>query len=471
MADFPSSGKALDLLSTLGRTLANGNSTSGTSLIVTAGDGIVGEDATSGPAGDVNIAGGDNTGAAGPDDGGGVIMSGGSANAGDGGPVSAIAGDSTSGAGGDVVLTPGTGPTNDGVVRFVNPADTALETTASWGPGNFTWLSPDGQAATDAGIGLTLTAGDGNTTGTPGAINLNAGNAGTDSLGGEINITAGDGAGSENNGGGVNIIGGGASDGNGGIIDIEGGPGTGSGRQGGLVRIQGGTPGTDAAGGAVQILGRAGNGTGGGGGITLTAANSGAGATGNGGQILGNAGDANSTNGNGGDITWAAGDGNGTGTNGRVILLTSDIDAPVRIRTTSGFSGTELDTFTYGAQTTIGTSSTSDITLGTLDTNGRNAKIEVYITGVQNGTDGEVNSATIFRSFYRASGTVTALGTHISDTQVSNPAGATFATDITYSITNSGDTLVLRITNGSGTASYTGNFAVRWSIQEGGFTS
>lgn len=378
------------------------------------------------------------------------------------------------GNGGDLVLAPGAdgGTGTDGVIRYVNPADTALETTASWSPGNFGWLAPSGQAATDDGTSLFLTAGDGNTTGAAGTIDITAGGAGTDAAGGDVNITGGAGVGSENNGGGINLLGGGASDGNGGIIDIEGGPGTGTSRQGGLVRIQGGTPGTNATGGAVQLLGRAGNGTGAGGSITLTAANSGSGATGNGGQILGNAGDASSTNGNGGDITWAAGDGNGTGTNGRVILLTSGTDAPVRIRTTSGFSGTELDTFTFGSQTVIGTTSNSDIvTLATLDTNGQNVKIDVYITGVDNAADGEVNSTTIRVSYYRSSGTVTALGTHISDTQISNVAGGTFSSDITYSLVVSGNDILLRVTNGSGTSSYTGNYAVRWSIQEGGFSS
>lgn len=100
MADFPSSDKALDLLNTLARTLANGQTTGGLNIIVSSTDQIQGEDAAAGLI--LSLRGGDSS--AGNNPGGTARLQGG---AGDG-----------SGDGGNVLVRPGVSG-GSGEVGFV----------------------------------------------------------------------------------------------------------------------------------------------------------------------------------------------------------------------------------------------------------------------------------------------------------------------------------------------------------------
>jgi len=79
----------------------------------------------------------------------------------------------------------------------------------------------------------------------------------------------------------------------------------------------------------------------------------------------------------------------------------------------AGFAGTEKVSQTKGAQATIGPFSTFDFaTLGTLSTNGRNMKLEVYATAVDNASDSSVISFKIITSYYRNSGSLASLSSH-----------------------------------------------------------
>lgn len=135
----------------------------------------------------------------------------------------------------------------------------------------------------------------------------------------------------------------------------------------------------------------------------------------------------------------------------------------------SGFVGTEPELFSFSSQVTIAPFNTSDlVTLATLDTNGQNMKLEAYVTGVDNAVDGNVNSAKFIQSFYRSTATVSSLTAHLSDAKNS---GSGFAVDIVYSLVITLNDIILRATNNSGGSAYTGNYAVSYSIQEGGFNS
>lgn len=134
MVDFPSSVKSLEALNTLALTLQKGNTSSGTSIIVSSGDGIVSPDTTAGTGNVLNLAGGDNTGGLISDTGGDVSITGGGANGGPGGAVVVAGGDSTSVTGGTICLSPGTGPGGDGLVFVTRSGIQMIERVAVPGP-------------------------------------------------------------------------------------------------------------------------------------------------------------------------------------------------------------------------------------------------------------------------------------------------------------------------------------------------
>lgn len=134
MPAFDSSVQALEALNTLAFTLDRGNLTLGTSLVFTSGDGIAGEDASSGAAGAMPIVGGTNTGATGADTGGVASLSGGDANGGAGGAGIVEGGDSTLSVGGNVILQPGTGPGGDGLCSLSRSGIQMISRAAVPGP-------------------------------------------------------------------------------------------------------------------------------------------------------------------------------------------------------------------------------------------------------------------------------------------------------------------------------------------------
>jgi hypothetical protein len=221
-----------------------------------------------------------------------------------------------------------------------------------------------------------------------------------------------------------------------------------------------------------------------GGEISLTAGNNDvATASGTGGAITATAGsltDENST-GNGGDIDLISGSARlgtpgtitlQTGTHdadtgASISLLTEGLSGPIRMRTSTGFAGTECEHLTFGSQESVGAGGTNTIVnLGTLDTNGRNMMLSVTVTAQDNVTDANFASAQFVQSFYRAGATITALAAHQSD----NKQSIGWSSVISFSIVPVLTSIELRITNASGGAEV-GNVAVCWTRQMGGFST
>jgi hypothetical protein len=283
----------------------------------------------------------------------------------------------------------------------------------------------------------------------PGDISLTGGNQGTAAqaavTAGSITVTGGNNAGGNtSHGGGITLTAGnqtntGAITGTGGDVNVSGGTtaSTSASSRGGNINLLAGSGvGTGSVGGNLNLTAGAGTGTAAAGAITLT----------------------------GGTPS--------TGTPGAVALRTSANTASVNVRTQATFTGTTHEHFTTGQQTALAAGATNDTTLGSLGTNGRNMKLEVYITGVNNADANSMSSRRFIQTFYRdAGGTVNALTAHLSNAQNSGTGAGTFANDIVYTLVVSGSNLLLRITNGSGANTYTGNYCIWWNRQEGGFSS
>lgn len=194
-----------------------------------------------------------------------------------------------------------------------------------------------GAAATNAGGGVNVTGGAGNTTGVGGVVNITGGQGGATGNGSAVNITGGDGGGTSGNGGGVAIDAGSPTDGNGGGIAIAASPGVGTNRSGGSVSLDaGGSTGTAGA-GAVAITAGTAAGTGAAGTVNITSGSQGgvgaSGAitiatgtptSGAGGTITLDAADAVGATLAGGDVVIDAGDSTGTEEGGLVTIRSGD---------------------------------------------------------------------------------------------------------------------------------------------------
>lgn len=230
--------------------------------------------------------------------------------------------------------------------------------------------------------------------------------------------------------------------------------------------LGGGTTGTTGDGGSVTVFGSGGGSTSGNGGsVTINGGDVNSGTPG---AVAITGGDATGSD-DGAAVTITGGD-SSTGTPGSVELRTTEETASVNVRTQSTFTGTVHEHLTFGDQVSLSPGSNVNlVTLGTIGATGRNMKFEVYVTGVDNGSTGDVNSHRFIQTYFRTAA-VTALTAHLSDGQNSGGA-ANFATDVTYNLFISGNDIILRAFNGSSITTYTANICVWWNRQEGGFTS
>jgi len=408
----------------------NGSGAGG-GITVTAG--LAGSTGTGGAV-DID-AGGSGAGATGT--GGAVTIDGGTCNA-------------TNGAGGNVTVTSGagSGTGNAGVLAL---------------SGN------DGGATSGTGGDASLSGGEGGGTGRGGNLSLASGPGGSNGAGGTVWINAGGGGASAGAAGTISIAGGdgGAATIAGGAVTFGGGQGNTTGA-GGLATVQGGVAGATGVGGGVAITGRAGGSTSGAGGaVAITAGNA---TSGNGGSITATAGDAG-TSGDGGSITLTAGSKAGANADGNVSAFT-DEDGSFQHRTqTTGFTGTQCDHKTFADQIVVNASASNQtvVTLGTLDTNGRNMKIELHLTAGENGVDTEFIGYQYSHDYYRTSGTVTSTGTPHVNSQ--NKVGDAEFVKVTFSVAVSGDDIELQVSNTSSSDNFTLNIALFWWRQEGGFAS
>jgi len=408
-------------------------STGGGNVEITAGSNITGNNIT---AGDVIITTGTNAGANFTGQGAGAftVTTGNQSNSGSatnspGGDATFTLGSSaktaTSSPGGSFTVTCGDGVANSANSRGGSVAMTGGDvtgTTAGAVAGGLTFTG--GQATGAAGTSGSVTCAGG-------AAGFSGGTAG--------DFTGSGGAGNSSVGGDANLTGGGGSGAN----------------AGGIALIQGGSGGSTGSGGAAQVIG----GTGGG-------------SSGNGGVVNVDGGDASAgTNGDGGDVLVTGGSSDGTGTPGEITMTTDDTTAPVGIRTTSGFAGTECEHLTYGAQDTVtaGTTNQTVVTLGTLDTDGQNLKVMVDVTAVDDADDSNFIGFTYKQFFYRDGGTVSTIGAFDNQSAAVGPTN--FPTDVSFNVAVSGNNILLRVTNGSSVDNYDLNIAVCWKRQEGGFSS
>lgn len=112
-------------------------------------------------------------------------------------------------------------------------------------------------------------------------------------------------------------------------------------------------------------------------------------------------------------------------------------------KTSTGFAETARKVRTVALRSTDG--SNNDTTVASLTANGQHLKVEVYVTGQEEST-ANILSQTIRQSFYRDSGTVSAVAAHEDDTQ-SNGVVAGWAVDLVVS----GNNVILRLVGAAAT--------------------
>jgi hypothetical protein len=231
-------------------------------------------------------------------------------------------------------------------------------------------------------------------------------------------------------------------------------------------------------GGNSALVAGSGFGTGDGGQISVAAGQGGDGGGGHGGIAYISGGQPGAGNANGGGIALTSRAGNGTGIPGDITMNTNGGDRSlstsggvVKTRTTTGFSGSEKDTLTFGSQTVTGVgNSILMVVVGTLDTNGQNLKITVDASAVNNIDDTDVASGYIVQTFYRAAGTVNAMTAHVDDQQFVGTWPST--TTPSFSLVINGDDIELHFAwTGVLAGAITVNTAAHWNRQEGGFIS
>ena len=268
---------------------------------------------------------------------------------------------------------------NDTGATTINISDDASGITSS-----------AGAAATNPGVEIDITAGAGNTTGAGGAIDIDAGAGGaTDATGGAIEVTSGAGGGTNGSSGAVTIEAGTVNNsgaGNGGAVNInagDAGTATGTGAGGDLNLSSGDGGGTSGNAGALTISGGAAT-SGSGGAVTVSAGNT---ASGVGGALGLSAGTSGGTN-PGGAATLSAGDGGtGAGGNGGAVSVSAG-DAG----TASGGTGGAA-TFSSGAGDGAGAGGLTTLSSGSGGTTGNGGAIAVTSAagGATSGDGGAIN--------------------------------------------------------------------------------
>lgn len=511
-------GKVFDLVVAGGSTtwadvLSNGAVSGGTNPILSNGDSIQGEDEAASDAGATEVRGGDYTTA--------------DASAFDGGPATFRAGDTasanTSARGGDFTArsgnadggyigtmscTAGTGGRDDGGHVFGGGTLTAgssaagettfrgTDNTGSGGAGGARFRGGD---ATDAGSGsdnggaAVYRGGRQRNAGTPGATIIRSPGPTTGSAGttGDVTISTqtsaitGDPEGAQGQGatdtGSVRIATGPCEGNSAGDIDIEAGSTSAtSGNSPGNVSASAGSMNTSSqsnVGGGTftcEAGDSAGDSNSPGGDVDVFAGDQ----TGNGSSVGGSVnlwgGDSDTGSGDAGDVTLRPGvvTGGGSGNDGVADVITGD-GGSLRVRTqTTGYeeTGDERKTYAEGTVTVPASSSVDVVTLGTVDTNGRNMKFSVEVTAVDDADDSVVSATVIMQTAYRSGGTVSLMTSNMNDKQTAG-GSSTDSNNITFGLKVSGDDVVLEALNADGVNEHAAHVTVRWSRQLGGVSS
>lgn len=329
--------------------------------------------------------------------------------------------------------------------------------------GDVTLTGGTSSGPTNPGGDIFLNAGDGNTTGTGGTVTANAGAGGATGSGGTVSLTGGAGGGTSGDGGAVSMTGGTPTDGAGGAASLIGAAGVGTNRAGGIATIDGGDSTGTANGAAVNITGGDGSTSSIGGAVNI---DGGAGRTGGAVNITSGAPDGALE---AGDVRITGAKSGGVA--GKIFLITESDDsfvAPVTIDTQSGFAGQGENKRTYGQSEAIDASTFNQavVDLGSLTSNGDQVSVVVRLTAVDVTTKADVLSYRFDGSFYRDSGTITALPPHIN----SNVGTGAFVGGVTFAVAISGSTIQLELSNTDGSA-YTLLISATFITQHGGAAS
>jgi len=397
--------------------------------------------------GTVLVSGGDGTGAGNDGADLSVISGSGSAGSGNaGGDAGIIQGSAGSGGVGGTTFDGGAG---GGYQWATGTGGTGGATSGAGGAaGNFAWVGADGGAADGGGVGgaassFIFTAGDGGA-----GVGLNAGGA----AGGFTFTTGTSGIGASATVGGDFQFTGADGGSMGGAFLVDTGAATNANGIGGEIALTAGNNDVASA-------------SGDGGGITATAGSlTDENSTGNGGNI--NLISGSARQGNPGTITLQTGT-HDADTGSSISLLTEGLSGPVRLRTSTGFVGTEVEHRSFGSQETVGGGTSNVVvTLKTLSTNGRNVKLDVLVSAQDSTVASDMASAHFVQTFYRNAGSVTAMTAHIA----SNEQTPGWTSIISFNLVPAGDDINLEIANASGSTEI-GNVSVQWTAQEGGFSS
>jgi hypothetical protein len=227
--------------------------------------------------------------------------------------------------------------------------------------GKFIAIGGSGTGATGAGGSVTFTGGL-SASGQGGIVTITAGNGNGTGSGGDVSLSGG------NTGGDVNLSGGNAisSNGNGGAVAITSGNGSGTG-SGGNLTYSAGSDNTGFA-GAMDLDQSIFNiSLSDGGGIIMSGGDTGTGTSVNGSGVILTAGISSSTNGNGGNFALTAGNGSGTGNGGDVTLTTGDGTTDGKLN--FSFQGETTGAIRYVWPSTIPTAGQRIIVLSVTGTN------------------------------------------------------------------------------------------------------
>lgn len=373
--------------------------------------------------------------------------------------------------GGTLAATLVAGNTTGGTDIEISSGDSIVTAAGSGGSGGVDMVLTAG-AGDGAGIGgdVTITSGAGGASGALGGTASLLGGEGTSS-GGQARVKGGNAASGSGVAGGVGTLLGGNGDGagNGGNVTVRAGTGGATG-VGGVLTVEGGIGGaTSGSGGVVVVSGGDGDGGGNGGAASLFGGLPGSGGNGAGGNATIGGGNGDGSGPGGGVfIEGGPADAAGSGDNGQILIRTyaAGSGASGKIRLIEGSNGTTnpvayVTHRTLTGQTTTATANQvlADAYTG-LSTNGQNVLIDLYVTGQDNSTHGNITSARIIQSFYRDSGTVTGMTRHLDSVVETGHSG----TDVDLVV--NGDDIEIQVDPPS--AGPTINWTVHWTTQLGG---
>jgi len=373
--------------------------------------------------------------------------------------------------GSDLATTLTGGNTTGGTDIELSSGDSIITAAGSGGSGGVDMAITAG-AGDGFGIGgdVTITSGAGGASGALGGTASLLGGEGT-SAGGQARVKGGAAASGSNVAGGVGALLGGSGDGggNGGAVSILAGTAGATGA-GGTLTAQAGTGGaTSGSGGVLALKGGNGDGGGNGGAASLFGGLPGSGGNGSGGNATIGGGNGDGS-GDGGGVFVEGGpaDAAGTGDNGQILIRTYAAGSgdTGKIRLIEGSNGTTNSVAYVTHRTLTGqtTTATANQVLGDaytgLSTNGQNVMIDLYVTGQDDSTHGNITSARIIQTFYRNSGTVTGMTRHLDSVVETGHSG----TDVDLVV--NGDNIEIQVDPPSGGPTL--NWTAHWTTQRGG---